>query len=91
MLKRDGYTCAYCGARATEVHHLIELNEENVRDINISLNPEHLQSLCHKCHTMITLNAHGIKNLDCDMEYYFDEDGNLQRIPPRVHKNNCLP
>ena len=90
-LKRDGYTCAYCGARATEVHHLVELNDENVRDRNISLNLDNLQSLCHTCHTMITMDTHGIKKMDCDMEYYFDEDGNLQRaIPPRGARKRLL-
>lgn len=82
VLKRDGRTCAYCGARATEVHHLIELNEKNIKNPEISLNPKHLQSLCHECHSMITMNEHGIKNIDCDMEYYFDDDGMLQRRHP---------
>lgn len=81
-LKRDQRTCAYCGARATEVHHLIELNDNNIRDPEISLNLKHLQSLCHTCHTMITMDEHGIKKMGCDMEYYFDEDGNLQRMAP---------
>ena len=81
-LHRDHFTCHYCGARATEVHHLIELNENNVHDPTVSLNLENLQSLCHDCHSKITMNEHGIKNLDCDMEYYFDENGILKRFKP---------
>lgn len=82
VLRRDGRTCAYCGARATEVHHLIELDDVNIHDPQISLKPDNLQSLCHDCHTKITMNEHGIKKLDCDMEYYFDADGCLQRMTP---------
>ena len=81
-LKRDGFTCVYCGARATEVHHIIELNERNVHDPNTSLNLNNLQSLCHDCHTKVTMVEHGKKKFDCDMEYYFDSDGNIQRFKP---------
>lgn len=81
-LKRDGYTCAYCGARATEVHHLTELNDTNISDPEVSLNLNNLQSLCHDCHSQITMHEHGIKKIDCDMNFYFDADGNLQRMPP---------
>lgn len=88
-LKRDGFTCAYCGARATEVHHLIELNDVNIHDPEISLNLNNLQSLCHDCHTRITLEEHGIKKMDCDMEYYFDEDGMLQRRTPPEGSKKC--
>lgn len=90
-LRRDHYTCAYCGARANEVHHLKELNEKNVTDIRISLNLNNLQSLCHQCHTQITMNEHGIKHTDCDMEFYFDEDGILQRRSPPGGWENRRP
>lgn len=87
-LKRDGFTCPYCGARATEVHHIIELTPENIHDRNISLNLNNLQSLCHECHSAITMEEHGIKSMDCQLGYYFDEDGQLQKYatPPRVTK-----
>ena len=76
-LFRDGYTCQICGARATEVHHLIELDNENIHDQNISLNLDNLQSLCHDCHARITWQQkYGRK--DCDKKYYFDDDGMLQ-------------
>lgn len=81
-LQRDMFTCAYCGDRATEVHHLVELNEKNVSDSNISLSLDNLQSLCHKCHRQITMEEHGIKCMDCDMGFYFDEEGNLQPYSP---------
>ena len=56
VLKRDHYTCTEpgCRARAEEVHHIKELSANNVNDINISLNPSNLRSLCGDCHKRIT-------------------------------------
>ena len=79
-LHRDHFTCAYCKGRATEVHHIIELNDKNIHDPKVSLNLDNLQSLCHECHRQITMNEHHMKNLDCEMNYYFDDEGNLQKI-----------
>ena len=81
-LMRDHFTCYYCGQRATEVHHIVELDDNNVHDPNLSLNLNNLQSLCHDCHRRITMAEHGFKSLDCDLNYYFDEEGNLQRMNP---------
>lgn len=80
-LKRDHFTCQICGARATEVHHLIELNEMNVRDQSISLNLNNLQGLCHACHTALTTREHRGSEPDSGLDYYFDESGMLQRYP----------
>lgn len=79
-LKRDCFTCQICKSRATEVHHLIELNEENFKDKNISLNLNNLQSLCHFCHNKIT-KAEQSNSYDCDSKYFFNERGELT---PRV-------
>lgn len=56
ILQRDHYTCTEpgCYQPATEVHHIIELTESNVNDINICLNENNLRSLCHNCHSRIT-------------------------------------
>jgi 5-methylcytosine-specific restriction endonuclease McrA len=44
VLRRDNWTCQYCGAKATEVHH-----KRYAR--NIGREPIHwLVSLCKKCH-----------------------------------------
>lgn len=72
VLRRDLFTCEECGGRATEVHHGIELTPQNINDPTIALNPELLHSLCHDCHTAITM-----KTADCDMGFYFDEAGQL--------------
>ena len=50
--------CEYCGkpiVRAYDCigHHVIELTEENYTDANISLNPDNIQLVHHKCHNLI--------------------------------------
>ena len=50
--------CAHCGKPIVKKydcigHHVIELTEENYTDYNISLNPENIQLLHHKCHNLI--------------------------------------
>lgn len=50
--------CAHCGkpiVRAYDCigHHIIELTEENYTDANISLNPDNIQLVHHKCHNII--------------------------------------
>lgn len=56
ILKRDHYICTEpgCNRVATEVHHIIELNAENINDISITLDEHNLRSLCHECHDRIT-------------------------------------
>lgn len=76
-LIRDGFTCRFCGARATEVDHIKELTPDNIMDRQVSLNLDNLQSLCHVCHTVKTMEDKGIVQKDCDEEFFFDEDGNL--------------
>ena len=58
--KRDGGpTCEYCKKRVAHsreltVHHKIELTPENVRDANISLNPDNVMVIHHHpCHNKI--------------------------------------
>lgn len=50
--------CEYCHkpiTRAYDIigHHKVELTEENVNDFNISLNPENIAFVHHKCHNLI--------------------------------------
>lgn len=81
ILKRDNYMCQRPGCHhlATEVHHIIELNERNVNDLNICLNEKNLISLCHGCHTHIT---HEMKTKTNDIlpNVYFDNDGYVHTI-----------
>lgn len=79
ILKRDHYTCAHCQCRAAEIHHIKELTPDNIDDINISLNPDNLISLCRDCHAKITKGYTG----DVRDGFIFDERGNvIPEIPP---------
>lgn len=81
-LIRDHYTCQLCGGRATEVHHLKEVDTVNPEENVHAFDLENLQSLCRGCHTQITQEEHrGIVH-DCDRGYYFDSNGQLQRLCP---------
>jgi hypothetical protein len=47
--------CEKCGkqivvSKHIQVHHIIELTEDNYKDVNISLNPENVLVWCHNCH-----------------------------------------
>ncbi len=65
------YRCENCSQPAEEVHHIIEINEINVLDSNITLNQENLIALCRKCHN----EEHGrFKKTKIN----FDENGNLK-------------
>ena len=50
--------CEHCGKPITRAydcigHHVIELNDRNVSDASISLNPENIMLIHHKCHNRI--------------------------------------
>lgn len=56
--EQDQLICAHCGKPITDKydcigHHLIFLNEDNVNKSEISLNPELIQLVHHKCHNKI--------------------------------------
>ena len=58
-LTPDGLTiCEHCGkpiVRAYDIilHHAEELTEDNVNDVSISLNPDNIKLVHHKCHNII--------------------------------------
>lgn len=58
-INQDGdIICQYCGEpiiRAYDCigHHVIELDENNVNDAMLSLNPDNIQLVHHKCHNRI--------------------------------------
>jgi 5-methylcytosine-specific restriction endonuclease McrA len=50
----DGGLCMSCGKRiGSIVHHIEHLNELNVSDLDISLEPNNLSYLCVPCHNRI--------------------------------------
>lgn len=58
-LDADGnIICEYCGKPIIKAydmigHHRRELDEENVNDFNISLNPDNIALVHHRCHNLI--------------------------------------
>ena len=56
--KEGNIICAHCGRPIVKAydcigHHIIELTEENHTDANISLNPDNIALVHHKCHNII--------------------------------------
>ena len=55
----DGFIkCEHCGKPIVKkydciAHHLIFLTEENYNDLNISLNPNNIMLLHHRCHNIV--------------------------------------
>ena len=49
VLERDGSRCVICGNEATEVDHIIE-----IQDGGAEFEVSNLRSLCHKCHVKKT-------------------------------------
>ncbi|MBS6504046.1 MAG: HNH endonuclease [Clostridium sp.] len=53
--KHDGIHCERCDKRIVvskhiQLHHIIELTEDNYQDKMISLNPDNVEILCQGCH-----------------------------------------
>lgn len=53
-IKANG-TCNRCGHNVMDFkyligHHKIELTEDNVEDVSVSLNPDNVEVICHSCH-----------------------------------------
>lgn len=62
----DELICAYCGKPIVKKydcigHHKIELTEANVNDYNVSLNPDNIMLIHHKCHNKIHERFSGFK------------------------------
>lgn len=78
-LMRDSYTCQICGKPAQEVHHKIHLNEHNIHDLSVALNPDNLVSLCRDCH----FAQHKYDRCETDVlpKIFFDENGEAHAIP----------
>lgn len=88
VLHRDRMACVRCRERglivpAEEVHHIIHLTKDNIRDRNISLNPRNLISLCYSCHKK-EHEEERVQAMNKDtskpsftVDYVFDKSGNL--------------
>lgn len=51
---KSGGVCAKCGGvfdiSELRSHHKVELTLDNIDDVNITLNPDNIEVLCHDCH-----------------------------------------
>ncbi len=63
VLARDKYICVFCGKPGDTVDHIVELDETNVDNAFISLNPSNLRTLCRTCH---------------ERRHFMTDDGGLQ-------------
>lgn len=76
--ERQHGLCADCMERGEltpidEVHHLVELNEFNVTDPKVSLDPSKCVGLCRNCHNR--RHEKGYKKQGQPGRVWFDEDG----------------
>ena len=70
------YICERCGKPAQICHHKTWLNESNVYDPTIALNPDNLEALCIDCHNA----EHGLRhNITV-----FDDSGNVSEVKESV-------
>lgn len=51
---KSGGVCAKCGGvfdiSELRPHHNVELTLDNIDDVNVTLNPDNIEVLCHDCH-----------------------------------------
>lgn len=51
---KSGGVCAKCGGvfdiSELRPHHKVELTLDNIDDVNVTLNPDNIEVLCHNCH-----------------------------------------
>lgn len=67
------YICARCGRSAEIAHHVRYLNDSNVNDPSISMNPDNLLALCQACHNA----EHFGKGGAIAAGYRFNADGEI--------------
>ena len=87
--KRDNGLCQDCLKKGLitpgkEVHHIVELTEENIMDASISLGEDNLITLCKSCHEA----RHNVSNKN--RRYSVNADGSVLTIPPIPLKNRGI-
>lgn len=82
--------CEECQGLGNEVHHIIELTQENVGDPMIALGKENLMLLCHSCHDATKYGRTRAARSDVG----FDVNGDvIPRTEPQSSGNfdHCTP
>lgn len=85
--QRDNGLCQDCLKKGLitlgkEVHHIVELTEDNISDASISLGVDNLITLCKSCHE----SRHNASN-KC-RRYSVNADGSVETLPPMHCKNS---
>lgn len=75
-LKSVGYKCEDCLAKGIEtpaviVHHIEELNPDNINDPEVTMNFDNLKAVCRKCHADEHMNRVNARR------YFFGENGEV--------------
>lgn len=71
----DGGLCEECHtAQGYIVHHKVFLNENNIKNAEISLNFDNFEYVCKQCHDRF--EGHGIGRKPAGLLVKFDADGN---------------
>lgn len=70
------WTCEECGGYGDQVHHIIEINPDNINNPEITLNENNLQLLCEECH-----NSKRRTDSVVNDGLMFDYFGNLVKAP----------
>lgn len=88
VMHRAHGLCERCAGRgevkpADVVHHKVPLNEVNINDPDVALNPDRLMALCHDCHTEVhqelgigAMNGRKVE----EPRVRFDAEGNVVRL-----------
>lgn len=84
--QRDNGLCQDCLRKGLitpgkEVHHVVELTEDNIMDASISLGEDNLITLCKSCHEA-RHNA-SVRS----RRYSVKVDGSVEILPPMLCKN----
>lgn len=92
---KDGITiCEYCDKPIVSAydiigHHKIALTPENVDDVNISLNPDNIMLVHHKCHNIIH-NKLGYKNREVYLVYGSPLSGKTSYVDSVKQEGNLV-
>lgn len=86
--------CQYCGKPVVKSfdiigHHKVELTDENVNDFQISLNPDNIIFLHHKCHNVVH-NKFGYKQRKIYLVYGSPLSGKSSYILKVIEEGDLL-
>jgi len=72
----DGGLCEDCREKPGRiVHHIVNINENNIHDPDVTLNHHNLRYVCQTCHDTVE-HCYGRQKVPDEIEYFFDENGN---------------